>query len=125
MFHGDAADPPVDRLALAGVKPRPHLDTQRVDVLDDRLRAPDGPRRTVERGEEPVAGRVHLPPAEACEERTDTRTMALDERAPRAVAELSRLLGRSHDVGEENGGKHALELVGLASNLAEEVVDCT
>src|SRR5919204_3812731 len=41
---------------------------------------------------------------------SDQGVMACEQLAPGAVAELSRLRRRADDVGEENGGEHAVRL---------------
>ena len=77
-------------LALAGVQARAHVEAERATHVRDRPRAADRARRPVEGGEEPVAGRVDLAPAEALELATHERVVALEQLAPAAVAELAR-----------------------------------
>ena len=64
----------------------------------------------VERREEPVAGGVDLPSAEARQLRPHDTVVTLDELMPLAVAELDRLLRRADDVREEHGREHAVDL---------------
>ena len=52
-----------DALDLAGVDAGAHLDAERRGVALDGPGAADGTSRTVERGQDPVAGHVHLPAA--------------------------------------------------------------
>ena len=80
-------------LALARMETGPHLETdvpQRIAKGgggEDRLGGP------IERGEEPIAGRVELPALEPRELATDDRVMLLKEVALGRVAELPRQLG--------------------------------
>ena len=71
----------------------------------------DRPRRAVEGREEPVTRRVELPSLEPRELSTNDRVMLLQELAPSRVSEARRQLRRTHDVGEQDRGKHALRLV--------------
>src|SRR5437588_1808014 len=56
--HGDPGDLAVDELALPGVEARTQVEPQSLDRVGDRAGAADRPRRSVERGEEAVAGSV-------------------------------------------------------------------
>src|SRR4051794_20821768 len=56
----DAADVLADHLHLAGVQPDPHRDARPARGGQDRLAAPDRPRRAVEGRERAVAERLHL-----------------------------------------------------------------
>ena len=85
--------------------PRPDLDAEALDVADDLLGAPDGLGRLVERGEEPVAGGVDLPPAVLLETATDERVVGVDDLVPPLVADLGGALGRAHDVREQDRGQ--------------------
>src|SRR4051812_10418387 len=58
--HGDAADFRTTTFDLTGVQTGAQLDPPLRGRLHDRLRAPDGTRRAVEGGEEPVTGPAHL-----------------------------------------------------------------
>jgi hypothetical protein len=60
----DAPDPVADHLDFAGVNAGPDLDSERLHAPDRGGRTPDGAARTVEHGEETVAGRVNLAAAE-------------------------------------------------------------
>src|SRR6188472_351900 len=56
----DAADLAFDDFAFASVKSHTKLNAELSDGLPDSARAADGPRRTVEGGEEAIAGGVGL-----------------------------------------------------------------
>jgi hypothetical protein len=107
---GDSAHLAFDHLALTGVQAGTDLQTQLFHRLGDRAGAADRSSRPVEAGEEPVTGRIELPSVIADELSTDDRVVPLEELAPCPVAELHRLLRRADDVGEEDGGKHAVRL---------------
>ena len=64
--HRDAAQVLAPLLAFAGVHPGADLEPERADGVDRGQRALRRPCRPVEGGEEAVAGRLHLSPAEAC-----------------------------------------------------------
>src|SRR5207237_8960638 len=85
---GDPTDLGTDDLDLAHVDPRSDLDAEALDVADDLLGAPDGLGRLVERGEEPVAGGVDLPPAVLLETATDERVVGVDDLVPPLAADL-------------------------------------
>jgi hypothetical protein len=64
-----------------------------------------GPSKTAQ---EAVPRDVQLAAAEAPQLPPHARVVLLEELAPLAIAELGRTLGRSDDVGEEDGGERAL-----------------
>jgi hypothetical protein len=59
-MHGNAAYLPVHDLALAGMQSGADMQPQLPYPVADRLRAPDGARRSVEGREEAVPGGVDL-----------------------------------------------------------------
>src|SRR3954468_1793612 len=94
--HRDAADVVADDLALAGVQPRPRRQPERLQPLDDRLRAADRPRRRpVEGDQERVADRLDLAAAEAVELTADDRVVGDEQVAPARVAEARPVAGRA------------------------------
>ena len=78
---------------------------------------------SVERGEEAIAGRVHLRPLVAGELPSHARVVGLHELLPRSVAELGHLLGGADDVGEQDGGERALELRLFGAETPDEPLD--
>ena len=96
------------------------LEPEVSDRAADRLCAPDAAGRSVERREEPIAGRIDLGPAEPADERSDGTVMTLDEIAPAAVAELCSLRRRPDDVGEHHGREHTIEIGFLVTDLRHE-----
>ena len=78
------------------------------------LGAADRSGRPVERGKEPVAGRLHLDATEPSELRAHALVVRSQELLPSRVPEFGCLLGRIHDVGEQNRREHAVELGALA-----------
>ena len=107
---GDPRHLPVQQLTLACVETRAHLQLQRVHVLDDRLRAPDRPRRPIEAREEPVAGGVDLTSPEPDELPPYQLVVTLQELVPSTISQHCRPLGRTDDVGEEDGREHPFRL---------------
>src|SRR6266511_5883107 len=86
------------------------LHAQGLHGLQDLLGAADASGGSVERGEEPIAGRVDLAATVSREQAPHERVVSFNGLGPRAVAELRRRLGRARDVGEEHGREHAVEL---------------
>ena len=86
----------------------PDLDVEYLQRVSDRRGGLNGTGRSIEGGEESVAGRVQLLALEPRELATDDRVMSLEELAPRRVADSRRQLGRAYDVGEENCREYAL-----------------
>ena len=74
-------------------------------VRDDRERAVDRPRRAVEGGEEPVAGRVDLATAEPHQLPSHGGIVGVQQLAPAFVADRGRALGRADDVGVQDRGE--------------------
>jgi len=105
---GDAADIVIHQLDLARVQTRPDGDARGAHRIADRHRAADAARGTVERRKKTVARGPHLPSPEPAQLRADDPVVLVEQRAPSLVAELRRLLRRSHDVREEDRGQHAL-----------------
>ncbi len=120
---GQPSDLAVDHLHLARVDPRSNLDPEGEDGGPDRAGAVDRTRRPVERGEEAVAGRVHLRPLVAGELPSYARVVRLDQLLPRSVAEARGFLRRGHDIGEQDRGERALELRLLDAEASDEGLD--
>jgi hypothetical protein len=104
--HGDAGDPVVSELDLAGVEPRPDLEIQRSHRRNNRLSAADGPSRAVERCEEAIAGRIHLTAVEPLQLAPDSRVMLLDEVPPATIPELRGSGGGADEIREEHSRQH-------------------
>src|SRR5207244_9408051 len=93
--HDDKArDLALVQLAFPRVHACPNLEPELADAVDDSLGAANRPRRPVEGGEEPVAGRVLLFSAKARQLAANEPVVPLKQVAPRAVAELRRPLRR-------------------------------
>jgi hypothetical protein len=123
---GEPGDLVACELALAGVQPGSHLEAELGDGGPDRRGAADGADRPVEAGEEAVAGRIHLNPAEARKLPADGSVVLVQKLAPAAVAKLRHHLGRADDVREQYGRQHpiGLELFPLSgSDLGAEPLD--
>src|SRR5207249_10075882 len=98
--------------------------SERLDRLDDRLRAPDRACRSVERGEESVTGRVALIAAEPRQLAAHYGVVPGQQVAPCAITELIRTRRRPDDVGEEHGCQDAVGYrpLGLAGDEPFEFV---
>src|SRR5439155_14195487 len=59
-MHGDTTDVVADELAFAGVKAGPYLDSEGVNGVADALRTAYRARRSVEPGQNAIAGRTDL-----------------------------------------------------------------
>ena len=86
----------------------PQPEAEWPDGRADRPGGTDGAGGAVERGEEPVAGRVPLLAAEARELPAGESVVLREQISPPAVAKLGGPLGRADDVGEEQCCEHAL-----------------
>ena len=107
---GDPGDVVASELDLAGVEAGPDLEPLRSDGVADRERGADRARRSVEGGEEPVACRLDLAPAEPLQGEPDDPVVRRERLAPARVAQLGRPLGGVHDVGEEDRRENAIGL---------------
>src|SRR5439155_24276403 len=106
----DSAYLGVHKLALAGVQPGSHVDSEVFDRLRDCRGATDRTRRPVEAGEETVAGRVELRAAEAGQLAADQRVVLAEQLAPARIAQLRGFRGRADDVREEHCREHSVGL---------------
>src|SRR5207253_6803113 len=120
--YSDATDVVAGELDLARMHPRPDLQAERQHGLGDGLRAPDGPSRPVEGGEEPIAGGVDLPPSEPFDQGTNSLVMGIEQFSPAAIPQRGRLLRRANDVSEQNGRKHPVEFWSRA-DAGEKLLD--
>ena len=107
----DPDDLAVAHLAFARMETGAHVDADGLQRLAEGRGGEDRPGRAVEGREEPVTRGVELPSLEPRELATNDRVMLLQELAPSRVSEARRQLRRTHDVGEQDRGKHALRLV--------------
>jgi hypothetical protein len=106
--HGDAAYLLADLLDLADVDAGANLNAQLANRLDDLERSGDRLGRRVEDDEEAVARGVQLTATVALERAPHGRVMQVDQLAPRLVAQLRRVLGRTDDVRHQDGRQESL-----------------
>ena len=100
--HGDTGDVTADNLHLSGVHACADLEAelpQSVPRIDSRMHRA---RRTVERRQKAVAGRFHLTASVLLEHAPNRFVVTAQQAFPTLVAELTRPLRRSHDVGEQH-----------------------
>src|SRR5574342_733614 len=110
---GDASDLVADDLALPRVKPRASLDAERQNASADRFGAANGPRGTIEGGEETVAGGVHFAATKSDQLAAGERVEAVEQLVPPLVTQSSRPFRRADDVGEEHRGEDTIALDGV------------
>jgi hypothetical protein len=104
------------------VQAGPDLDAEVGYGVADGTCAADGPRGTVEGGEEAVSSGVDFLAAESLEEPPDVRVMVLQQATPPAVAELVGPLRGADDVGEQDRGQAPVGYRGAARS-GEELLD--
>ena len=121
-MHGDPPDLVADELALAGVEPISHADTQSLHYVDDGTSTPDPARRAVEGGEEAITCRIHFATPEPLELLAHHGVVALQCVPPRPIAELNRAPGRISDVCEQDSEQDTFRH-GLLSDAGEELLD--
>src|SRR5436305_15194091 len=105
-MHGNPAELSIDDLALTRVQAGSDLDPQLGDLAAYGRCALDATRRSVERREEPVAGRIQFPPAMPGQLTANERMVALDDLPPPCVAHLRQASRRIDDVREEDRRQH-------------------
>ena len=105
--HHESAGLATGRLELAEAHAGTDLDPELAHGLGGRDRAADRVCRALERGEEPVARRVDLPPAEPAELSPDDAVMPGGELDPARVAHLGGDRRGAHDVREQHGAHRA------------------
>src|SRR6188472_1719678 len=87
----------IGEVDLSGVEARSNVDPDRAQRLVDRLSTSDRAGRTVERREESITRRLHLPPLESIERLTDEPIVLGQELAPPGVSHPGRAVGRADD----------------------------
>src|SRR5262245_17070646 len=100
--YSDSREIVSTNLALAGVNTDSDADAQVGRVSNDCLGAADGTRGSVEGREKAVAGGVHLLSAKGVELAAHNGIVMVEQFAPYAVADLSKSLGRTDNVGEDH-----------------------
>ena len=104
----DTGDVVASKLDLTGMDTAADLHAELAGRVADGARARDRARRTVERRDEAVAGRVDFSAAEAGQLATYGLVVSVQHIAPPVVAELMGSFGGRHDVGEEDGGQDSV-----------------
>ena len=97
-------------LDLATVQAYAYLQATGAASLRDRPSASDCPSRAIERGEGTVAQVLHLASAESRQIASHRRMVCREQLAPACVPEFPSPLRGADDVGEHQGGEHALGL---------------
>jgi hypothetical protein len=113
-------------LAFSGVDADADPEPELFDLVDERRRASDRPSRSVERDEEPVAGRIDLPTPRSRELPPDDRVEALEQVSPSPVAEFCRTFGGGDDIDEHHRQNRPMRFRALAHPREEllDLLDC-
>src|SRR5262245_20811582 len=82
-------------LYLAGVEPRPQLQSESDDRIADGTGTPNRSSRCVEGGEDTVTCGLDLPASVPLEVSSHDRVVRVQERAPRLITDLAGALGRA------------------------------
>ena len=90
--------------------------------VSDHDRCADRAGRSIEEGEDPVAGRFHLPAAEARQRAVNDIVVKVEKLGPPAVAGRCELPGRVNDIGEDDRRQHSVETRCL-SRAGQELLD--
>jgi hypothetical protein len=110
-------------LGLSQVQADPNVDTEFLDRFDNGGGASDGISGNVESREEAIARRVELAAAVSAQFAADQRVVAGQQDPPPAIAQLGNQVGGPNDVGEQEGGEHALSTGPLhAPSIRERAV---
>jgi hypothetical protein len=103
----NAAEAPIDALELTGVQAAADVESERLDLPNDRRSGLQRSRRSVECGEEAVAGGVDLVSTQPSELPAQGGAERRDEFAPSGVAGFGGDARRVDDVHEEHRGNTA------------------
>src|SRR5439155_25320393 len=90
----DPADVVPSELDLTGVEADPHVGAGGAEPVPDRHRATDRTRGCVEQCEEPVPGRLDLPPSVGSQLRSNELIVTIQHVAPAAISDLGGALRR-------------------------------
>src|SRR2546421_5060699 len=106
--HRDPSEIVAPHLALAGVHPRPNLDSELARAGRDRPGAVDRTPRSVEGSKKPVSGGLDLLTAEPAQLTADGRVVLIEQVVPAAIAFGRGAGGRLDDVREQHGLEHTV-----------------
>src|SRR6185369_384701 len=121
-MHGDAPDVVACQLDLTGVQTGADLEPEAADRTSDCTCTADRARGSVERRQQAVADELDLAPAESLEMPAYHVVMLIEQLVPAPVAERDGTPGRIDDVGEQDGGEHAIG-IGHGAYAGEELLD--
>ena len=118
----NAGDVSFTVLDLPRVKSCPNIDAEPPGRVKHRACAADRPRRTIEDGEEPIAGGFDLLAAEPLQLSADHHVMIIESLTPDAVTQCRGLSRRINDVRKEHGRQNRI-WYGTYSRTSDEVLD--
>jgi len=107
--NSDSGDVVSMAFDLAGVEPDAYVDAEVSKLIANGRRAADAAAGSVERRQEPVAGRLDLASAESVELGANQAVMCCEQVPPTAIARPCERLGRADDVGEHHCGEHPVD----------------
>jgi len=123
--RGDVDPKPCDVVApeldLSDVDSRSHLDAQGVSAAADRPGAPNGPGRSVERGQDAIARHLDQPAAVSLDLTLGQGIVPVEHEPPLPVAQLDGAASRVDDVSEQHAGQHPVRL-GPRASTGEELL---
>ena len=96
--NGNAADIAVDHFAFTGVQTGANFDPERPDFLGDGASAAHAASRTIEGGENTIAGGLNFMAAKTRKVAPDCGEVIVEQPPPALVAEGGRFLGRADNV---------------------------
>src|SRR6266550_3368945 len=120
--NGDPSNAGLHDVELSSVEAGAHLDAKLVYALDNRERAADGARRSVENRKEAVASPIDLSAAKTSELAANEAVMVADQGTPPCIAELKGPTRGLHHVREENCRQDARRFCAVAGT-GEEFLD--
>src|SRR5262245_57715433 len=133
--HREPADIAAKELQLAGVEAAANLEIQASNGLRDRARTLNRARRSIERGQRPVASPLDQLPAEPFDLTMKEVVEVVEHVMPTSVAHFGSASRRADDVGKQhrcedsiglagrtNAGQELLHLIEEAVGVPEKIV---
>jgi hypothetical protein len=120
--HGHAGDIGAAHFDFTRMDARPHLDAERSDRVDDRVRAVDRNAGTGECRDESVSGRVDFTATVALQFVADDVVVVVEQVVSAVVAERCGALRGADNVGENDCGENTFG-VEAAAHARDELFD--
>jgi hypothetical protein len=110
---GDAGDVTPSSLDFAGVEACTDLYAEGTERITERRRAPDGPSGPVEGRKNSVTGGLEQVAGVLFDHRAGHDIVTVKQVAPSLVTNRRKVLGRSHEVGEEDRSQRTVSVAWL------------